>query len=198
MQSPPSASRVIPANEYRRERWGNGLGWTREIARSPEQGDWNWRLSIAEIDQAAAFSRFPGVERVLVLLEGGGLALRCADRAPVVLEPPHGSHRFDGDEAVVGTPLDGRAVVFNLMWRRAATGAELWHRPLVGAMVVFIEPGETWAVHLMSGQAGFDDGSGLPPLAAGDTALLASPGARRARHVLDGNGEVLLVRLRAE
>ena len=38
---------VIPANEYRRERWRNQLGWTREIARGqltaagfqPDAGD---------------------------------------------------------------------------------------------------------------------------------------------------------------
>ena len=44
-------SRVIPANEYRRERWRNGLGWTREIhASMPASGGaWDWRLSIAEI-----------------------------------------------------------------------------------------------------------------------------------------------------
>ncbi|HEY5781340.1 MAG TPA: HutD family protein, partial [Lysobacter sp.] len=36
-------SQVIPANEYRRERWRNLLGWTREIARWPEEGDWVWR-----------------------------------------------------------------------------------------------------------------------------------------------------------
>ena len=30
----PATSRVIPANEYRRERWRNQLGWTREICRN--------------------------------------------------------------------------------------------------------------------------------------------------------------------
>lgn len=44
-------SRVIAANEYRRERWKNGTGWTREILRMPDQTDWNWRLSIAEIER---------------------------------------------------------------------------------------------------------------------------------------------------
>ena len=33
-----SDSRVIPANEYRRERWRNQLGWTREICRSGDAG----------------------------------------------------------------------------------------------------------------------------------------------------------------
>ena len=42
---------VIAANEYRRVRWKNGLGWTREILRQPDHEDWDWRLSIAEIEQ---------------------------------------------------------------------------------------------------------------------------------------------------
>src|SRR3546814_13266738 len=50
-------SRVIAANEYRRERWRNGLGWTREIpAHRPDPGgDWTWRLSIAQLDRDSPF-----------------------------------------------------------------------------------------------------------------------------------------------
>ena len=39
-----SGSRVIPANEYRRVRWRNQLGWTREIVKVPDGDDWGWRL----------------------------------------------------------------------------------------------------------------------------------------------------------
>ena len=31
--------RLLPANEYRRERWKNGLGWTREIVRYPSDAE---------------------------------------------------------------------------------------------------------------------------------------------------------------
>ena len=58
----PATSRVIPANEYRRERWRNQLGWTREICRNGDGNAWDWRLSIAEIEQDAAFSCFPGID----------------------------------------------------------------------------------------------------------------------------------------
>jgi hypothetical protein len=33
---------------------------------------------------------------------------------------------------------------FNLMWRRDRVQAQLWHRPLVGPMVIFVEPHTTW------------------------------------------------------
>lgn len=190
-------SRVIPANEYRRVRWRNGLGWTREIhahatAASPD--DWAWRLSIAEIEQDAPFSAFPGVDRELVLLSGNGLRLRFDDGEVRELQPPHDRLRFAGERAVTGELLDGPTQDFNLMWRRDLVDAQLWHRPLVGPMVVFAEPGTMWAVHLLAGHARFADDSGLPDLAAADTALLRAD-ETRLRHVLDGAGEALLVRL---
>jgi environmental stress-induced protein Ves len=185
---------VIAATAYRRERWRNGLGWTREIVRVPASGDWDWRLSIAEIEHDAAFSAFPGVDRELVLLSGNGLRLRFADGRVAELSPPHAAARFAGEDAVRGELVDGPTTDFNLMWRREAVDAQLWHRPLVGAMVVFVDPGETWVFHLIAGQARFADGFDAPALQAGDTALLrASSG--RARAVLDGGGEALLVRI---
>jgi environmental stress-induced protein Ves len=188
---------VLPAHLYRRERWKNQRGWTREIARSPSPGDWNWRLSIAEIEEDAPFSRFDGVERELVLMSGNGVRLRFDDGEAHELRPPHGRLRFAGERTVSGELIDGPTQDFNLMWRRDAIDAQLWHRPLVGPMVIFVEPGSVWAVHLVAGQARFADASGLPELASADTALLVARGDARERYVLDGGGEVLLARLRA-
>ncbi|WP_064746617.1 HutD family protein [Lysobacter firmicutimachus] len=201
-----SLSWSIPANEYRRERWRNQFGWTREIVRMrrdaagldrPCEGeDWDWRLSIAEIERDAPFSAFPGIDRELVLLSGNGLRLRFDDGESHELLPPHDKLRFAGERTVQGELLDGPTHDFNLMWRRDRVRAELWHRPLVGPMVLFAEPGQTWAVHLLAGQARFADDASLPPLQMGDTAFLAA-GGERLRGMLDGGGEVLLVRVAA-
>lgn len=187
-------SRVIPAVDYRRSRWANGAGWTREIHAEPAGEGWDWRMSIAEVGTRASFSCFPGVDREIVLLAGEGMRLEFEDGEVVRLEPPFGRHRFAGERALVGDPVGGPTQDFNLMWRRDRIAADLWRRPLVGAMVVFAEPGQTWAIHVLAGGARFADGSGLPPLAMGDTALL-SAGGERLRHVLDGGGEALLMRL---
>ena len=187
-------SRVIPANEYRRIRWRNGQGWTREIHAEGTAEEWSWRLSIAEIEHDAAFSLFPGVDRELMLLSGDGLRLRFDDGECVELSPPHDRHRFAGERALTGELVDGTTHDFNLMWRRDRIRADTWHRPLVGPMVIFLEPGSTWVVHLIAGQARFDATSGLPALAAGDTAVLEA-GDDRRRYVLDGGGEALLIRL---
>ena len=190
--------RVVPAGAQRRERWRNGAGWTREIHAAPDladpSGPWAWRLSIAEIDADAPFSSFPGVDRELVLLSGNGLRLRFDDGEVAELQPPHDRLRFAGERAVSGELLDGPTTDFNLMWRRDLVRAELWHRPLVGPMVLFADPGTTWALHVLGGHAAFDAASGLPALGAGDTALLPG-GTGRRRLALDGAGGLLLVRI---
>ncbi|VEF37632.1 HutD-family protein [Stenotrophomonas maltophilia] len=189
-------SQVISSLDYRRERWRNGLGWTREILRLPAQGDdWALRLSAAEIEQDAAFSTFPGVERELVLLQGNGVRLRFEDGRVAQVLPPHGRARFAGEETLHGELVDGTTHDFNLMWKRELLQAELLHRPLVGSMFFFCEPGVAWALHLLAGQAQFGADSGLPALQAGDTAWLA--GGERQRHALSGGGELLAIRVSA-
>ncbi len=190
-------SKVLPASSYNRMRWKNGAGWTSEILRVPDHDDWHWRLSIAEIETDAPFSTFQGVERELVLLSGNGLRLRFDDDSTGgvhELLPPHDKLRFAGEYAAVGELIDGPTRDFNLMWKRDRCDAQLWHRPLVGTMVVFVAPGETWAVHVLAGQARFADDSGLGAMQMGDTAILVSNEAR-TRHVLDGGGELLLIRI---
>ena len=199
----------LPACGYRRLRWRNGLGWTREIHAAAagadgcggDRGDatavdaWDWRLSIAEIEADAAYSVFPGVEREQVLLSGEGLALDFGGGDLRTLSPPHGRQRFPGDAPVSARLEAGRVEVLNLMWRPHRVAPRLWHRPLVGPMLMFAEPGTCWAVHVMAGQATVDDGRALPLLEQGDTVLLGADGAR-GRHLLDGGGELVLVQVR--
>ena len=187
-------STVIAANQYRRERWKNGRGWTREIVRVPDHDQWDWRLSIAEIERDAPFSGFRGMDRELVLLQGNGLRLKFGDGEVRTLQPPHARLRFDGERAVNVEPVDGLTHGFNLMWRRDAVATELLYRPLVGPMLFFADPRTTWAVHLIAGQAKFDRSSGLPPLWQGDTALLVAR-QERTRYVLEGGGELLAIKL---
>jgi environmental stress-induced protein Ves len=188
-----SSAHVIAAQDYRRERWKNGLGWTREILRVGEGEQWLLRLSIAEIEQDAAFSAFPGVDRELVMLHGEGLRLRFADGRCHELLPPYQRLRFAGEDEVRGELIDGPTTDFNLMWRRDTVDAQLLHRPLVGPMMFFSEPGVAWAIHLLAGQATFDPTLGLPSLAAGDTAWLPAGGRRSFK--LDGGGELLAIRV---
>ena len=186
---------LIPANEYRRERWKNGLGWTREVLRWPGEGEeWDWRISIAEVDKGGPFSIFPGVERELVLLSGEGMRLDFDDGHSVELRPPHDRCRFPGESALSAELFGGPTQDFNLMWRRDRVEATLLHRPLVGPMVFFPESGVLWFVFLLAGQALFRDQPSALVLNQGDSAVIRTPDGG-ARTLLDGGGEVLLVRI---
>ncbi|NKX51066.1 HutD family protein, partial [Arthrobacter deserti] len=55
--------------------WRNGGGSTRELAAGAAGDGWGWRLSLADIVRPGAFSVFEGIERVLTVVEGEGLAL---------------------------------------------------------------------------------------------------------------------------
>ena len=192
----PQFSRLLRAGDQRRMRWKNGAGWTSEILRFPDNEDWAWRLSIAEIEADAPFSAFPGVDRELVLLSGNGVRLRFDDGAAHELHPPHDSLRFAGERACNGELLDGPTRDFNLMWKRDAVTAQLWRRPLVGTVVLFVEPGDAWALHLLAGHARFAGEHALGELGMGDTAVLvAGPDGTRTRYALDGGGEALLIRV---
>lgn len=188
----------LPANEYRRERWRNERGWTREIHRHPEgAADWQWRVSIAEIDQDAPFSAFPGCDRELVLLAGEGMHLRFEDGEVATLNPPHERLRFAGERPLQAELIDGPTHDFNLIWRRDAVQATLLHRPLVGPMVFFAEAGVSWLVYLIQGQAQFKDLARPLHLAQGDSVLLLPDPEGPSRRILDGGGELLLVKVLA-
>lgn len=191
----PSPVQRIDAHDARRIRWRNGLGWTREIHVEPDTvGDaWIWRLSIAEIEQPAAFSRFEGVARELMLLSGDGLTLRFEDGEVADLQPPHARFRFAGDRPLQGEPAGPGTSALNLMWRPDRVAASTWHRPLVGTMVVFVDPGDRWLVHVLAGHVRLA-ATEARVLERGDTLVLRASGGR-CRHVLDGGGEVLLTRL---
>jgi environmental stress-induced protein Ves len=187
--------RVVPAADYRRERWRNGLGWTTEILRVPDAEDWRWRLSLAESDQDAEFSAFPGVDRELVLLTGNGLRLRFDDGESLELRARYQNHRFSAERPVTGELIDGPTRQLNLMWRRDAVRAELTCGPIAEPVPLACAAGEERAVHLITGSAQILGGSKAVPLHAGDTALLVGDLARGSW--IEGVGEVALVAVTA-
>lgn len=185
----------LPAFEYRRMRWKNNLGWTREILRAPDVDDYDWRVSIAEIDHDCAFSAFPGCDRILVLLEGQGMRLDFADGATTTLEPPHDRIAFGGEQPLQCTLTEGPTRDFNLIWKRERARAEVMHRPLVGPMLFFREPAVQWLVYLLSGRAAVKDRPELPALDAGDSLWLRPGDDAESRLILVGGGELLLARI---
>ncbi|CAL95623.1 HutD family protein [Azoarcus olearius] len=108
--------------------WRNGGGATREIlcAPSADGEGWDWRVSVAEIEQPGAFSVFAGVDRTALLLDGAGLALHgSAPQPPLVFAAAGCVHRFAGETALAARLGGGPARLFNVMTRRSRASAVL-------------------------------------------------------------------------
>lgn len=93
---------IIRFADLKTEPWRNGGGVTRQIAGhsgagSGHDGGWDWRVSIAEVSKAGDFSPFPGMERVLTVVEGD-LLLLTVDGAEQPLEK-YRPFRFPGGAA---------------------------------------------------------------------------------------------------
>jgi environmental stress-induced protein Ves len=102
--------------------WKNGLGRTRELAVEPAgagMDDFLWRASVAEVDSAAPFSAFPGVDRTIALLDGDGFAMALDDGRTHALTEPFTPFAFPGESAVAVRLAGGPTRDFNLMLRRA-------------------------------------------------------------------------------
>ena len=112
--------------------WKNGGGVTREIVREPAGAnleDFNWRVSVADIAAAGPFSRFVGVDRHLLLLEGDGVNL-TSDEAGinVNLLADDTVLAFSGDVDMSSQLLGGAVRDFNVMTKRGVWQAqvEVW------------------------------------------------------------------------
>jgi environmental stress-induced protein Ves len=192
-------ARILRHTDYRRMRWKNGGGWTTELATFPESeggsGDvFDWRISIAEIESDGAFSTFPGCDRQIALLDGISMELRF-DAAPSVrLERRLQFFPFAGEWQTHGTLLSGAVRDFNVIARRDAVRAEVWHRPLVGPMVFLADAAVTWFVYVAAGQAAIKSHEGSPAIDAGDS-LLLDVGNSTGNTVLNGGGELVIVKL---
>ncbi len=192
-------ARVLRNADYRRMRWKNGDGWTTELAVFPPSiasaaAAFDWRISIAEIERDGAFSTFADCERHIALLDGVGMELRF-DAAPSVrLDRRLQFVRFAGEWQTQGVLLSGPVRDFNVIVRRAAASAEVWHRPLVGPMVFLAVADVTWFVYLVAGTATIKNQAGAPTLEAGDSLWLEAD-ATPDNVVLTGGGDVLIVKL---
>lgn len=93
---------IIRFADLRPQPWRNGGGVTRELASHPraasaQDGVWDWRVSIADVTKAGDFSAFPGMERVLTVIDGE-LLLLTVDGGEHPLEK-YRPFRFSGEAA---------------------------------------------------------------------------------------------------
>ena len=102
------------------EPWKNGGGVTRTLAADP---DGRWRVSIADIERDGPYSRFPGYDRVSVVLSGDGVTLQ-GEGVAVPLRPREPAP-FGGDVGLQSTLIGGPVRVLNLFVRRGEAAASV-------------------------------------------------------------------------
>ncbi|MFT3976624.1 MAG: HutD family protein [Sphingomonas bacterium] len=150
-----SVVQVIRAADCADVPWKNGGGTTREIAVFPPGAgmeDFLWRLSIARVERAGAFSAFDGVDRVLAVLDG---RLRLSGPAlDARLDAQSAPLAFDGGAALAGEPIHGPVRDLNAMARRGQYAVSMSRleagdlAPCAGTgFIVALEPqalGELW------------------------------------------------------
>lgn len=174
---------IVPFDRLKAVPWKNGLGITREIAVEPQgatMDDFVWRVSIADVDTASPFSRFPGIDRTIVLLEGDGFTMQLDGKPKHALTIPCVPFAFVGEATVEVTLAGGATRDFNLMVRRdVARGVvEVVTGPAtltVGGdiVLIYIAQGEGRGEGVPVRQGDSLLGSGNVELATGATALLA-------------------------
>ncbi|MCA9286605.1 MAG: HutD family protein [Phycisphaerales bacterium] len=109
---------LLPASSHRRVPWRNGGGVTDEIAVQPDPCDpsrFAWRISIATIGSAGPFSLFPGVDRILLLVDGHGMLIRIGDGAWQRIDRPFEPLDFAGEVPVDCRLIDGPVHDLNVM-----------------------------------------------------------------------------------
>ncbi|NIF43277.1 HutD family protein [Burkholderia sp. Tr-862] len=117
-----SSVRFIDCTQVAPEAWANGAGITRTIAsRINQEGNIDWRISLATLDGAARFSRFPGVDRIIVPVDNSSVELHAQD-GHLVAHPLVPAH-FPGDLQVWATDIVRPTHVLNVMTRRVACRA---------------------------------------------------------------------------
>jgi len=110
--------RILRSCDYPTRPWKNGGGTTRDIVVDPPGAaleDFDWRVSLAQVDRDGPFSRFDNVDRTLVLLSGALTLHEPERRIELVRGEPVS---FPGERAITATLSGGSTLDLNVMTRR--------------------------------------------------------------------------------
>src|SRR4051794_27460364 len=113
MSDPPA---IVRSADIAPQPWRDGGGVTRELLAWPNTRDWLLRVSVAEIHSSGPFSIYPGVDRWLAVLDGGGVRLETGGSDAAQLSAHDRClHAFSGDAATHCTALGAPSRDFNIM-----------------------------------------------------------------------------------
>ncbi|MFJ3219796.1 HutD family protein [Kitasatospora sp. NPDC086801] len=182
---------VLRADERPATAWLNGGGVTREVAGFPVGAGldaFDWRVSLADVASAGPFSPFPGVDRVITLVEGPGMTL-TVDGTEHPVDAPFRPFAFPGDAVTDCRLPAGPVVDFNVMTRRGRVGATV--DVLTAPAAVDVPPEATVLLVCLAGSAAVDGDAVLDRY---DAALLEGAGPREVRVRAGGATAVVTLR----
>lgn len=118
--------RIIPQSQFKEGRWRNGQGVSWEIASHKEVGaaDFSWRFAKARIDNDVPFSIYPGMDRIFMMLEGGGMDLEFEGGKVLQVHEKFVLHEFSCDVPLVCKLRGGPSMDLNLFTARGEWRAE--------------------------------------------------------------------------
>lgn len=96
--------------------WKNGGGVTTELYRLSNDDSFLFRLSMASVSSDGPFSRFPNIDRILMLIEGNGFHLEGLNTSLTDNQTPL---YFQGETPVNCTLINGPCLDFNVMTDRS-------------------------------------------------------------------------------
>jgi environmental stress-induced protein Ves len=138
--------------------WKNGGGVTREVASSPSGtgvSDFDWRVSLADVADGGPFSTFEGIDRVITVVQGEGMAL-TVDGEETVISERYQPFAFSGDAKTDCRLLGGPLIDFNVMTRRGKVAADVLFvtegTSVLGPALVIAFQGEATAAGVVLGE----------------------------------------------
>ena len=184
---------ILRASDRLETPWKNGGGVTREIAAYPPGAgldDFDWRVSMATVSVGGRFSIFPGVDRVLAVLQGE-LRLAFEGGATLDLTPQAAPATFSGDISVEAETPRGAVTDLNVMTRRGRVRAHVGRAPLDGAQRMIAA--ETTLVVALSANLRVGHVDGDYELERLDTALIQHATGERFELSAEGSGEAIQI-----
>ena len=140
-------------DDYPISPWKNGGGVTREIMRTDDaDGNFIWRMSLADVGQSGPFSTFDGYQRTITLLDGAGFMLNFDDGTSKTLDTRHQPYDFDGGAPLQCDLIDGLSRDFNLMVRHDAASVTWQVRDLSQPLELASEASVTHLIFVLAGE----------------------------------------------
>lgn len=177
------------ADEHVRRPWRNGGGTTAEVAAWPPDADagsdFAWRVSFADVAGSGDFSTFPGVDRVITLIDGPPMTLELPGETTVLR--PFVPYSFDGG-VPVWCSVTAPTRDLNVMTRRGRASATV--EMLASAEESLPQaPSSPLLVIGLTGEVGARSGEDWTMLGPGDVLITDRPMS------VEGTGLVAVVRI---